>query len=113
MLQVAYRRRTRMVYKKRIGEFDLTMVPGKLYRPKFGYKVGLIRLGALPGLPIRGDYRTVYETDVLLFLEERPISDAYNGTGPSAKQIKELFFLFEDQIWSITSNVADVLEQVI
>ena len=71
-----------------------------------------VRTWAQNGFTGRPEYKTIYETDVILFIKERSLP-AYDGTGPGAKQIKQWLFLCEDSIWSMTSQQANTLEEVV
>ena len=86
-------------------------VVGKLYSLHSGCWVSMTS-PTEGGSSQRALYKNIDESAILLFLKEKPIPNTYDGVGPSAKQIKELFFLHEDRIWSITSNMAEGLEQV-
>jgi len=58
-------------------------------------------------------YKTVSGNSAMLFLKERLMPGVFNGTGKDALQFKELLFLYEGVIWSITENMAKVLEELV
>ena len=90
---------------------------GKLYRVKDGYGMDIMRPStttfANTNIRPGNYYKTVGGNSVMLFLKERQTPGVFNGTGKDAFQLKELFFLYEGTVWSITENMAKLLEEVV
>ena len=91
------------------------MKPGNLYRLRQDKSITLM-LSSLDKTQLYRKptlFKSLSEDSIVLFVKEELIPGTYDGSGPFAKQIKELFFLYEEKIWSITSNMSNSLEHVV